>query len=70
MIPPAPVWAAPVITESNFDQWMQFIEPTARELEWQKVRWHYSLSEAAKEAKALNRPILLWSMNGHPCGET
>lgn len=65
-----PHWAVPEVTAGNLDEWIQFIRPSAEELGWQAVRWHSSLSEAAEEAKALQRPILLWAMNGHPCGET
>ena len=39
-------------------------------LAWRGVRWHRHLDEAADEARHLGRPILLWAMNGHPCGET
>ena len=50
--------------------WLGFIRPSEEELKWRKVRWHKSLSEAAAKAGKLQRPILLWTMNGHPCGET
>ncbi|MEO0417181.1 MAG: hypothetical protein AAF226_19770 [Verrucomicrobiota bacterium] len=64
-------YAAPVITDDNFVDWMAFIEPSDEEMKWfTEGRWHGSLSAASKEAKALNRPILLWAMNGHPSGET
>ncbi|NNE90662.1 MAG: hypothetical protein HKN23_03360 [Verrucomicrobiales bacterium] len=66
----APHWPAPEITEANLDEWMTFLRPSDEELGWRKVRWHHDLSEAAAEAKRLQRPILLWAMNGHPCGET
>lgn len=59
-----------MINEQNFQSWMQFVEPTIEELDWNAVRWHNSLSSAAEEARRLNRPILLWTMNGHPFGET
>ena len=65
-----PSWEAPQITESNFHEWMRFVEPSEDELGWRNLRWHRSLSEAASEARKLNRPVLLWAMNGHPCGET
>jgi len=65
-----PHFAAPEITDANLDKWIKFIRPSDEELGWRKVRWHSSLSEAAAEAKKLQRPILLWAMNGHPCGET
>ena len=61
-------WPAPELDDDNLRQWMTFIRPTREELKWRQVRWHKSLSVA--EAKRLQRPILLWTMNGHPCGET
>ncbi len=67
---PRPVYSVPTIEANNFDQWMTFVEPSPLELKWAQVRWHDSLSGAAAEAASLNRPILLWTMNGHPCGET
>ncbi len=63
-------WPVPELTSANLDEWIRFIRPSAQELGWRGVRWHRSLSEAAKEAEKLQRPILLWAMNGHPCGET
>ena len=65
-----PHWRAPKISDANLDKWMRFVQPGADELGWQQIRWHRNLSEAAAEAKELNRPLLLWAMNGHPCGET
>lgn len=59
-----------MIDENNYQSWVEFIEPTIEELDWNAVRWHHSLSSAAAEAKKLNRPIMLWTMNGHPFGET
>lgn len=63
-------WQIQRITEANLNRWVDFIRPSGEELGWRAVRWHSSLSEAAEEAKRLQRPILLWAMNGHPCGET
>jgi hypothetical protein len=65
-----PHWPAPEITDANLDEWLTFIRPSDDELGWRKIRWHQTLEDAAIEAKKLNRPILLWTMNGHPCGET
>ncbi|MFT6864688.1 MAG: hypothetical protein ACJAVK_003256 [Akkermansiaceae bacterium] len=65
-----PLWPLPELTDANLDRWIDFIRPSGTELGWRAVRWHRSLSEAAEEARKLKRPILLWAMNGHPCGET
>ena len=67
----APVrWPAPELTDRSYGEWLEFIRPGKSELGWREIRWHKSLSDAAKEARELQRPILLWAMNGHPCGET
>ena len=63
-------WEAPVLDDQNLDQWADYLWPTEQELAWRSIRWHNNLGEAAIEAKRLNRPILLWTMNGNPCGET
>ncbi|MFT5124515.1 MAG: hypothetical protein ACI9TH_004957 [Kiritimatiellia bacterium] len=63
-------WPAPEITEANFKQWMTFIKPSAADLKWTRIRWHKELSVAKQEAERLQRPILLFTMNGNPCGET
>ena len=63
-------WPAPVLTDGNLTEWLTFIRPTAEELKWRNIRWHTSLASAVEEARRLQRPILLWTMNGNPCGET
>lgn len=63
-------WPHPQLSDANLQEWSQFIRPTQNDLEWRKVRWHTELAVAAEEARRLQRPILLWTMNGHPCGET
>lgn len=58
------------LSDENYRQWLELIRPSEAELKWRKMRWHRSLSAAAVEARRLQRPLLLWTMNGHPCGET
>ncbi len=65
-----PQWPAPKLTDDNYRRWVDFVQPKKHELKWRSIRWHKSLSSAATEAAKLNRPILLWTMNGNPCGET
>ena len=67
----AVIHPVPIVNENSFDEWIKFIEPTPAEMVWRThIRWHKSLADAVVEAKKLRRPILLWTMNGHPCGET
>jgi hypothetical protein len=65
-----PFWPAPALTDENIAKRGDFIRPGGDELGWRKIRWHRNLDEAVAEARVLGRPVLLWSMNGHPCGET
>lgn len=67
------VAAAPAsqeLTATNYREWMNYIRPSEDETSWQKIAWRNRLMPAVEEAKRLNRPILLWAMNGNPCGET
>jgi hypothetical protein len=63
-------WPTPELDEQSYGRWLKFIRPSEDELKWRQVRWHKHLSDAAEEARRLERPILLYTMNGHPCGET
>jgi hypothetical protein len=36
------------------------------ELKWQRVSWLIDLSEAMRQAKAENRPILIWATDDAP----
>jgi len=62
--------AAPVPTAANFRQWLEFIEPDATETSYRNIAWRSEFWPAVQEAKALGRPILFWTMNGHPLGCT
>lgn len=37
---------------------------------WSEIPWRPNLGEAIGEARKEDKPILLWMMNGHPCGMT
>ena len=60
----------PVLDEKSAKGWVDFIRATPDELKWEKLGWRPELAAAAQEARMLQRPILLWAMNGHPCGLT
>jgi len=47
-----------------------FIRPSADELSFEDIGWRNAFWPAVQEARALGRPILLWTMNGHPLGCT
>ncbi|MFT5632970.1 MAG: hypothetical protein ACI9SQ_000678 [Rubritalea sp.] len=58
------------LTANNYREWIEYIRPSGDEVKWQDIAWRNKMMPAVKEAKKLDRPILLWAMNGNPCGET
>lgn len=54
----------------NFRNWVKFIQPDAKEQAYKEIGWRNEFWPAVQEAKALGRPILFWTMNGHPLGCT
>jgi hypothetical protein len=60
----------PVLGDANLRKWIDFIRPSDADTKWERLDWRTELGAAVQEAKALQRPILLWTMNGHPLGCT
>ena len=54
----------------NLSAWAEFIRPNRDELKFEAIGWRNRFWPAFQEAKELGRPILLWTMNGHPLGCT
>ena len=44
--------------------------PSDAERAFQELPWHSSFSQAALVAHRERKPVLLWTMNGHPLGCT
>ncbi len=58
------------LTPQNFSAWRDFILPTQQELDFLKIPWRMTFKEGILDARELDLPILLWTMNGHPLGCT
>jgi len=56
------------LTDASFAQWRDLILPTAEESAWLRIDWRGQLRTAMLDADRLDKPILLWAMNGHPLG--
>lgn len=52
------------------DAWRLHIKPTVEELAWMKIDWLPDLHSGIETASQIGKPILLWTMNGHPFGCT
>ncbi len=62
--------ATPELNDDSFVQLRDAIRPRAQEQAFLEIGWHESFFSAVNEARETNRPILLWTMNGHPLGCT
>lgn len=58
------------LTDATYAKWRGYILPSAEELAWQEIPWRASFWDAVVEAQRRDRPILLWTMNGHPLCNT
>tara|TARA_R110000868_G_scaffold181946_1_gene422926 strand:- start:8 stop:310 length:303 start_codon:yes stop_codon:yes gene_type:complete len=54
----------------NFEQLAALIRPSNDELKFEEIGWRNQFWPAVLEARKLGRPVLLWTMNGHPLGCT
>lgn len=61
---------SPKLSDANLDRVHAQLWYEPSEMKWRNVRWHTELENAMDEARRVQRPLLLWTMNGHPCGET
>ena len=64
---------APRLTAENLAAWKSHILPTAAELKWTQIPWLPDLQsgiEASARMENRDKPLLLWTMNGHPLGCT
>lgn len=58
------------LSVETYEAWKQHIRPDKEELAWQQIDWLPDLKSGIVRASKIGRPILLWTMNGHPFGCT
>ena len=58
--------AAQELNKRNYRGYLSYILPKPGERRWQRVRWQPTFWDGVIEAHRQRRPILLWTMNGHP----
>ena len=58
------------LNDENFDTIRTALTCPKDESGWRAIPWRPNLGEAIVEARRSRKPILLWIMNGHPCGMT
>lgn len=62
--------AFPEVDQTKVDAWRDHIKPHGSELAWEQVGWRSDVWGAILEAHDTGKPLLIWSMNGHPKGFT
>ena len=58
------------LTETSYPDILKAILVRPSEEQWEEIPWRPNLATAIDEAREKDKPILLWMMNGHPCGMT
>ena len=58
------------LTDANYVKWRDHVLPRNWELSYRRIPWRTSFWDAVIEAQARDKPILLWTMNGHPLCNT
>lgn len=56
----------PAPDAQNLARWREYLSPSKEELAWQQVPWRASFWSGVVAAQELDKPVLLWAMNGHP----
>ncbi len=54
------------LTDASYVKWRDYLLGDSRQPAHAAIAWRPSFWEAVIEAQAKDRPILLWTMNGHP----
>lgn len=61
---------APLLRDEDVARWSAHLAPRPDEVAWRAIPWHATLAEGVAAARAAEKPLLLWVMNGHPLGCT
>ncbi len=65
-----PVAADIDLNDENYEVWRNHILPESSELAWEQIPWLPTFKDGILAADAAGKPLLLWTMNGHPLGCT
>ena len=58
------------LTEKSYPAILKVLQQLPVETHWKEIPWRPNFTEAIEDARKEDKPILLWVMNGHPCGMT
>ena len=58
------------LTVESYQSVLAALQRLPVETYWKEIEWRPNFTDAIDEARSADKPILLWVMNGHPCGMT
>lgn len=58
------------LNERTFPAIREHIVPSAEECAFERIHWRTTFGAGVIEADRLEKPLLVWVMNGHPLGCT
>ena len=58
------------LNEANYEAWRDHILPHDAEMAWEQIPWLTTFKDGIIAAGAAGKPLLLWTVNGHPLGCT
>ena len=58
------------LNDDNYEVWRNHILPELSEMAWAEIPWLSTFKDGILAADAADKPLLLWTMNGHPLGCT
>jgi len=59
-----------VLTSKDYSVWRNYILPSEKERIFLSLPWQRTFADGIVEANRVDKPVLLWTMNGHPLGCT
>jgi hypothetical protein len=65
-----PVAADIDLNEGNYQLWRDYVLPDPKEMAWEQIPWLTTFKDGILAADSSQKPLLLWTMNGHPLGCT
>ena len=68
LAPLATVFHAEELTEKSYETVKAYILPKGEEEHWKNIEWRATFWDGVVDAQKLDKPIMLFTMNGHPFG--
>ncbi|MCC7510001.1 MAG: hypothetical protein IT464_11625 [Planctomycetes bacterium] len=70
LLPLSATHSAEELTEASYDRIVKHIMPSAEEEAWRKLAWRTTFWQGVMDANKEDKPVMLYTMNGHPFGCT